>query len=154
MKLQDLNQHTKDTLYFEARDLLDDKRRPLTIPLDWRQLHSLRSRLGIVIGPEQEVLRIESDDLENGGFILRECCYGIACPSHWYCGGKHDKKCTTRSGFSCGIPTGYCMELNANWMPEIEKERCLRTCEKCRVKHECGKQSGMEERESGLAEQS
>jgi len=138
MKLDELSQWDKDTLRFEARGLLDDKRSPIVDFPDWKQRHALRVRLGIVIGPEKEVLRIVGSS-EQYGAKLRECNHGIPC--HHYCGGVAEGRCTERPFFPCGVPTGECVQLNGNLLPEAEKQWMLRICQECREKEKVGLQT-------------
>ncbi len=98
MKISELNNWDKETLRFLARER-DMINKPLADPPTSGQLLNLRIN-GYVIGPNQEVLKIDCHGM------LRECLHGIPCRHS--CCGLADGKCTQRPFPSCGVPDGTC----------------------------------------------
>lgn len=101
MKLHELSEFQREQLYFASWPLLDSIPRELLgdVPTE-QQLLAMRIRKGIVIGPNQEVLRIDQEGK------LRECKNGIPCA--YYCVGVADGQCTQRPCPPCNIPEGTC----------------------------------------------
>lgn len=99
MKIRELSEHALEDLKFRARSTYYPCIPIADPPTKW-QLQQLRYD-GIIIGPEQQVYRVDFTGK------LRECAHGVPC--RYECGGLDNGSCTQQEVPKCGVPDGACM---------------------------------------------
>lgn len=114
MRLKELCPQQAETLRFKAKDILTGRYLPLANPPTPSQLHSLRLE-GIILGPDQEVLRYSFTGK------LRECVHGIPC--RYECGGFMSGACKEKPAPDCGI--GECLLLGKPCHSSCDHEKNL-----------------------------